>query len=65
MFELSQPDQFKHATQASFDITPPSYGTDNDFHWQFAARLLNHAPIVPGQTLLYEQFVVAYKTGSS
>lgn len=52
MFELSQPDQFKHATQASFDATSPSYGTDNDFHWQFAARLLNHAPIVPGQTLL-------------
>jgi ubiquinone/menaquinone biosynthesis C-methylase UbiE len=52
MFDLTQPEQFKRATRASFDATPATYGTNNGFHWQFAARLIQHAPIAPGQLLL-------------
>ena len=41
MFDLSQPEQFKRAVQASFDTTSPTYGTNDDFHWQFAVRLIH------------------------
>ena len=52
MFDLSQPDQFKQLVRASFDTTTSSYGTNGDFHWQFAARLIDHAPLQVGQTVV-------------
>jgi ubiquinone/menaquinone biosynthesis C-methylase UbiE len=52
MFDPTQPEQFKRATRSSFDNTSPAYGTNDDFHWQFAARLVGYAPIAPGQHLL-------------
>lgn len=52
MFDQSRPEQFKQATQASFDTTAPTYGTAGDFHWQFAQRLLAYAPLATNQTLL-------------
>lgn len=38
--------------QRSFDATAPTYGTPGDFHWNFAQRLVERAPIESGQTLL-------------
>jgi ubiquinone/menaquinone biosynthesis C-methylase UbiE len=52
MFDLRQPDQFKKRVRASFDTTTSKYGTNNDFHWQFAARLISHAPLQVGQTII-------------
>lgn len=52
MFDLAHPEQFKQAAQASFDTTAASYGTADDFHWQFAERLLVHAPLAAGQCVL-------------
>jgi ubiquinone/menaquinone biosynthesis C-methylase UbiE len=52
MFDQTQPEQFKRATRSSFDDTVSSYGTANDYRWQFAARLLFYAPLVPGIHLL-------------
>jgi ubiquinone/menaquinone biosynthesis C-methylase UbiE len=52
MFDLTDPDQFKRHVRASFDTTDPSYGTNGDFHWQFASRLVMHAPIQSGDFLV-------------
>jgi ubiquinone/menaquinone biosynthesis C-methylase UbiE len=52
MFDLSKPDQFKQLVRSSFDVTHPGYGTDGDFHWQFASRLVAHAPLQPGQVIV-------------
>lgn len=52
MFARTQPTAFKRQVQRSFDATAPNYGTPGDFHWDFAQRLVERAPIHPGQTLL-------------
>jgi ubiquinone/menaquinone biosynthesis C-methylase UbiE len=52
MFDLTQTDQFKRLVRASFDNTNPSYGTEGDFHWQFASRLIAYTPIQSGQTVV-------------
>src|SRR5215475_2571038 len=52
MFDLANPDQFKRHVRASFDTTDPNYGTNGDFHWQFASRLVMHTPIHSGDILL-------------
>jgi ubiquinone/menaquinone biosynthesis C-methylase UbiE len=52
MFDLTHPTQFKRLVRASFDKTDPSYGTQGDFHWQFASRLLAHTPIQAGDILV-------------
>jgi ubiquinone/menaquinone biosynthesis C-methylase UbiE len=44
--------QFKQQVRASFDATPPDYGTHGDFHWQFADRLVAHTPLQPGHIVL-------------
>lgn len=52
MFARTQPASFKRQVQRSFDQTAPTYGTPGDFHWDFARRLVERAPIQPGQRLL-------------
>src|SRR5262245_43010133 len=52
MFDLTNPDQFKRLVRASFETTGSSYGTNGDFHWQFASRLVMHAPIHSAEVLL-------------
>ena len=52
MFARTQPGAFKRQVQRSFDATTSSYGTPGDFHWDFAQRLVERAPVQPGQTLL-------------
>src|SRR5262245_17417453 len=52
MFDITQPDKFKHAVRASFDATPQSYGSSGDFHWQFAKRLIDHTPLRSGDLVL-------------
>ena len=51
-FDLNQPEFFKTQVRASFDKTPSTYGTNGDFHWHFAARLVERAPIHARQTIL-------------
>jgi ubiquinone/menaquinone biosynthesis C-methylase UbiE len=52
MFDLSKPDQFKQLVRSTFDVTQPGYGTKGGFHWQFASRLVAHAPLQPGQVIV-------------
>ncbi len=52
MFERTQPTTWKRQVQRSFDATGPGYGTPGDFHWEFAQRLVEHAPLQAGQTVL-------------
>jgi protein-L-isoaspartate(D-aspartate) O-methyltransferase len=52
MIEREDPEAFKHRVQAAFDITGSAYGTAGDFHWQFAERLVGHAPLHLGQRVL-------------
>jgi ubiquinone/menaquinone biosynthesis C-methylase UbiE len=52
MFDVTRVEEFKHAVRASFDATPPDYGSKGDFHWQFAQRLVDRAPLRPGQVVL-------------
>ncbi len=52
MFTRTQPIAFKRQVQRSFDATAPSYGRPGDFHWGFAQRLVERAPIQRGQRLL-------------
>src|SRR5262245_7585464 len=52
VFDLTRPDQFKQRVRASFDTTGPGYGAVGDFHWQFASRLVAHAPIQPGHLVV-------------
>jgi protein-L-isoaspartate(D-aspartate) O-methyltransferase len=52
MHDFTHAEQFKRVVRDSFDATPPEYGTNGDFHWLFARRLVGHAPIQLGQTVL-------------
>src|SRR5262245_27213360 len=52
MFDLKQPVFFKQAVRTSCDTTPPGYGSQGDFHWQFAQRLIQHAPLGAGDLIL-------------
>jgi protein-L-isoaspartate(D-aspartate) O-methyltransferase len=52
MFDPTQPDLFKQAVRASFDATLVGYGSHGDFHWQFARRLIDHAPLRAGDLIL-------------
>jgi protein-L-isoaspartate(D-aspartate) O-methyltransferase len=52
MVERTNPDEFRQQVQAAFDATGPAYGTPGDFHWQFAERLVHHAPLSTGQRVL-------------
>lgn len=52
MFARTQSSAFKRQVQQSFDATAPSYGMPGDFHWNFAQRLVDHAPRQPNQTVL-------------
>ena len=40
-FDSNQPENFKARIRASFDKTPPSYGTNGDFHWELPDILLS------------------------
>jgi ubiquinone/menaquinone biosynthesis C-methylase UbiE len=52
MFDLARPELFKQAVRASFDATPPNYGSHGDFHWHFAQRLIDHTPLRTGDMIL-------------
>ncbi len=52
MFDMPNPDQFKAGVRASFDATSPTYGTAGDYHWAFAQRLVERAPLRPGLQVL-------------
>lgn len=52
MFTRTHPAPFKRQVQRSFDATAPGYGMPGDFHWDFARRLVERAPIHPAQRLL-------------
>ena len=52
MYDRLQPAAFKRQVAASFDRTSTGYGTPGDFHWEFARRLVERAPLGRGQRIL-------------
>ena len=52
MFDRRKPDQWKQQVRRSFDATPATYGTNGDFHWEFAKRLVDRSPLEAGQSIL-------------
>lgn len=52
MFTRDEPITFKRQVRQSFDATDLSYGTAGDFHWNFAQRLVERAPVQRGQHIL-------------
>jgi ubiquinone/menaquinone biosynthesis C-methylase UbiE len=51
-FSYTEPERFKQQVRAGFDATPAYYGTEGDFHWEFAKRLIARAPLRPGQAVV-------------
>ena len=49
---LGDPSAFKAQVRTSFDATPPTYGAPGDYHWEFAQRLVDRAPLAGGQSVL-------------
>jgi len=43
---------FKAQVRSSFDATPPTYGAPGDYHWAFAKRLVDCAPLRRGHAVL-------------
>ncbi len=52
MPSIEEPAQFKAQVRKSFDATPLTYGAEGDYHWDFAKRLIEHAPLHGSQTVL-------------
>ena len=52
MFGRERPDQFKQQISKSFDATRRKYGVQGSFHWEFARRLVERAPLQSGQAVM-------------